>query len=67
MLTVYNPATGANQTTAGAVSAEVLLLNLLIEQRVTNAILLDAQYGTVTQTLDQYRSDAVNATVNPAI
>jgi len=69
MLQYYNPVSGAFVNTNGSngVSTDGLLVNILIELRVMNAIALDAQRGLVTGTLEQYRSDAVNATVNPSI
>ena len=69
MINLYSPATGGNVATNGAdgTSPENLLLNILIELRAMNAIALDMQSGLVTQTIEQYRSDAVNETVNPVI
>lgn len=67
MLKLYNPQTGSTFNTNGfdGVSSDALLVNILVELRVANAIALDAQRGLCTQTLDQYRNDEVNATVNP--
>lgn len=64
MLPIYNPAVGAFVSTAGAqsVSPEILLLNILIELRAANEQFNDAQRGVVTQTMAQYRLDAVNET-----
>lgn len=60
--------TGAEVDTNGATNAspEILLLNILIELRVTNAMFVDAQRGILTQTPEQYRSDEVNAVTNPS-
>lgn len=72
MLPIYDPARGAFVNTAGAqsTSPDILLLNVLIELRVSNAMFWDAQRGVVTQTVEQYRSDAINdtlfATTNPS-
>ena len=66
MITLYHSASGTFRPNSGA-STEDMLLNILIELRVANAIALDAQRSLVTQTLDQYRSDAVNDAVNPVI
>lgn len=67
MLPIYNPATGVFANTGGVSggqneSPEILLLNILIELRVMNAMAWDAQRGVVTQTPEQYRSDMVNET-----
>lgn len=69
MITLYNPATQSNFASDGqsGVSPQLLELNILIELRVANMIALDAQRGVVTQTLEEYRSDAVNDTVNPVV
>lgn len=69
MLYLYNPATGANAATNGAngTSPDNLLLNILIELRVANAIALDAQQGVVTRSIEGYRNDEVNATINPVV
>ena len=69
MITLYNPATGTTFSTNGesGVSPQLLEMNILIELRVANMIALDAQRGMVTQTLEEYRSDAVNDSVNPVV
>ena len=69
MITLYNPATGTTFASNGVngVSPQLLELNILIELRVANMIALDAQRGMVTQTLEEYRSDAVNDSVNPVV
>lgn len=67
MLNLYIPTTGANYATNGAAGAspDILLLNILIELRVMNAIALDQQSGVVAQSVEGYRNDVVNETVNP--
>lgn len=73
MITLYNPANPAVPLkTSGreqdGVSPQLVALNILIELRVLSQLMWDQQYqGKVTQTLEQYRSDAVNDTVNPSI
>lgn len=68
MLTAYKSETQTFISTSGAqLSPQDVQLNILIELRVANAIALDMQRGIVTQTLEQYRSDAVNTTVNPVV
>lgn len=63
MLSLYNPATGTFQpSTGGQQGGEQVLLNVLIELRVMNAIMLDSQRGVVTQTIEQYRADVVSET-----
>lgn len=68
MLTLYQPTFGATTTPAspsnGVASSEVLLLNILIELRVMNEILLG---NAGTNSADSLRSDAVNETNNPVI
>lgn len=58
---------GTTVNTNGQVSADLVLLNVLIELRVMNAMAWDAQRGLVTQTVEQYRNDVVNETANPSI
>lgn len=66
MITLYNPKTEAFEANSGyPVSDPSLYLNILIELRVLNMILLGQQQGIVTQSLAELRSDAVNDSVNP--
>lgn len=68
MITTYQSKTQTFVSSSGeSISATDAQLNILIELRVANAIALDAQRGLVTQTLAQYRSDAVNDSVNPVV
>lgn len=67
MLNLYNPATGAtgaNVASSGAASAETLLVNILIELRVMNEILLGSAGANSAASL---RSDVINETNNPVI
>lgn len=64
MLSLYNPATQAFETTSGAVSESAALVNILIELRVMNEILLG---NAGTNTAEALRSDAVNQTNNAVI
>lgn len=65
MLSLYNPATKSFQAASGGQQSDPLLMvNILIELRVLTAMMWDQQFtGKLTQTVDQYRSDAVNETV----
>jgi len=71
MLHLYSPVAGTQTlnliSTNGVdgVSDQLLLLNILIELRVMNAIAMEAQRGLVTETPAQYREDVVNSTVLP--
>lgn len=68
MLSAYQSSTGTFISTSGAqLSPQDVQLNILIELRVMNDMAWDAQRGAVSQTLEQYRSDAVNAVVNPVV
>jgi len=73
MLRVYIPVSGSRAIPlvevngVDGVSSEQMQFNLLIELRAMNQILLDIQAGSVTQTVEQYRSDVVNETSNPPI
>jgi hypothetical protein len=61
VLQIFNPGLGfVNTVGAQQTSPDILLLNILIELRVANAMAWDAQRGLVTQTPEQYRSDMVN-------
>lgn len=67
MLPLYDPKQNRTVNTGGIggeqyESPSVLLLNILIELRVMNEMFWDAQRGLVSQTVAQYRSDAVNET-----
>jgi len=73
MLRLYIPRSGSRSIPlvevngVDGVSREQMEFNILVELRAMNQILLDVQKGMVTQELDQYRSDVVNATSNPPI
>ena len=66
MITLYNPETKANFASDGAsgVSPQLLQLNILIELRVMNEILLG---NAGTNSAESLRSDAVNETNLPVI
>lgn len=68
MLSLYNPATKTFQPASGGQQSDPLLMvNILIELRVLTSMMWDQQYqGKVTQTVDQYRLDAVNETTQQA-
>lgn len=69
MITLYRPSTGTFVAAAAKDVSDPLLLqlNMLIELRAMTLMLLDAQRGVVTQTIEQYRSDVVNDAVNPPV
>lgn len=65
MIALYKTSQSAfiNSNGAQGVPDADLLLNIIIELRAMNAITLDMQNGVVTQSLQQYRADAVTETV----
>lgn len=63
-LSLYNSETKAFEASTGEQFANDLLLNVLIELRVMNEILLG---NAGTNTSESLRSDAVNETNNPVI
>lgn len=65
MITLYNPATGTEQSVSGAqVSDAMLYLNILIELRVISQLL---SQGTVTDQLSDMRADVMSDSSNPII
>lgn len=69
MITLYDPKTAAFRAYSGTDAQDPLLtqINILIELRVMNAILIDAHRGVVTNPVEQYRVDVVNDAKNPSI
>jgi hypothetical protein len=69
MITLYDPATQAVRAYSGkdVIDPLLLQLNILIELRVNNAILVDAYRGVVTNPVEQYRVDVMNDGKNPSI
>lgn len=69
MITLYDPKTTQFRAYSGTDTPDPLLiqLNMLIEMRAQTAIILEMQRGLVTQTAEQFRSDAVNDAKNPSI
>ncbi len=67
MISIYNPVTGGFEATQGVqgVSAEILLLNILIELRVANQLALNLARGEVNGTPESLRID-VTTEVLPA-
>ena len=67
MLTLYDSKSGTFIPQSGAQDSDTdLRLNILIELRVLNAILLALQQGVVTDSLAQLRADAVSDSPNPS-
>jgi hypothetical protein len=69
VIPLYDPKTQANVFYNIKDIQDPLLvqINILIEQRVTNAILVDAYRGIITNPVEQYRTDVVNDGKNPSI
>ena len=68
MLNLYNPTKQVFEAQSGAnLNPELMALNVLIELRVMNALLLAAQSGIVTDQVEQLRQDVVNETAVPSI
>lgn len=63
-LSLYNPQTLTTQVSSGAIGSDALLLNILIELRVMNEILLGNAGSNQASAL---RSDVVNETNNTPI